>query len=290
MKKIYILLAVIALSAHAFSQDLIVTDEGDSINCKISKVQPGNIYFTFMHQDEARSTLLPFTKVKYYEFRYYRQGEVSKDKIVGYAGYQRLRIAINGGYSYNPAKVNKNVQPDFKDYVKELRSGYHYGGDITYFFEEQMGFGFKYYLFKSNNSLDNIYVEDMEGERRYGKMKDDIKVSFIGPSFSGRFLNRDKSNALILSAALGYMGYTDNKLIVDPYKMTGSTLGTALDIGYDIGLSKNTSIGFQLSLISGYLAEYRWDDGITKETIELEEGDYESLYRIDFSVGLRFGK
>ena len=72
--------------------------------------------------------------------------------------------------------------------------------------------------------------------------------------------------------------------------MTGSTLGISFDIGYDIGLSENLSLGFQLSVLSGTLFEYDWNDGSTTETINLEEGEYESLNRIDFSVGLRFGK
>ncbi len=290
MKKLLVLLAAVILSTPAFSQDLIVTNEGDSINCKITKVKADNIYFTFKHTDEIRSTLLPVSNIQYHQFDYYEQGQVPKNKIVGYINYQRFRIAVNGGYSYNPAKIGSNVPSDFKDYVKDLRSGYHFGGDVTYFFAEQLGFGFKYYLFKATNSLDNIYVDDMDGNRSYGKMSDDITVSLIGPSFSVRFLNHDKSNAFLMSMSMGYMGYTNNKVVVDRYKMTGSSFGTSLDLGYDIGLSESTSLGFQLSLISGYLRKYYLDDGRTKKTVELEKGEYESLYRIDLSVGLRFGK
>ncbi len=51
MKKIFIfaLLAVIANSIVA--QDLIITSEGDSINCKITKVKNDFVYFTFKHND-----------------------------------------------------------------------------------------------------------------------------------------------------------------------------------------------------------------------------------------------
>lgn len=90
--------------------------------------------------------------------------------------------------------------------------------------------------------------------------------------------------------SLGYMGYSNNKVIIDKYKMTGSTMGLSYDIGYNIGLSENVSLGFLISFISGTLFEYDWDDGTTKETIKLEKGEYESLSRIDFSVGLRFSK
>ena len=290
MKNIFIITFLIVLTNSLYSQDLVVTKKGDSINCKITKVKKDNIYFTFKHKDEVRNTLLPMTGVKIHQFDYYQISEVSIEKVVGYENYQRFRIAINGGYSYQTARVAENVPSDFKDYVKELKSGYHFGCDLIYYFSEPLGFGFKYYLFKSSNSLDNIYIDDTDGNRTQGKLSDDLTISFIGPTFSTRLLNHDKSNAFLLNLSLGYMGYSNNKVIIDKYKITGSTVGLSFDIGYDIGLSENLSLGFQVSYLSGTLFKYELSDGITTQTINLEEREYESLNRIDFSIGLRFGK
>ena len=290
MKYIFIITFLIVLTNSLYSQDLVVTKKGDSINCKITKVKKDNIYFTFKHKDEVRNTLLPMTGVKIHQFDYYQISEVSREKVVGYENYQRFRIAINGGYSYQTARVAENVPSDFKDYVKELKLGYHFGYDLIYYFSEPLGFGFKYYLFKSSNSLDNIYIEDTDGNRTQGKLSDDLTISFIGPTFSTRLLNHDKSNAFLLNLSLGYMGYSNNKVKIDKYKITGSTVGLSFDIGYDIGLSENLSLGFQVSYLSGTLFKYELNDGITTQTIDLEEREYESLNRIDFSIGLRFGK
>jgi hypothetical protein len=133
-------------------------------------------------------------------------------------------------------------------------------------------------------------VEDAQGNRRYGKMSDDLSISFIGPVFSTRLLDQHKRNAFISNISIGYMGYYNDKLLIDPVKMTGSTLGVSVDFGYDIRISEKVSLGIQLSLVSGSLSEYSWDDGITKKTIELEPGEFESLNRIDLSLGLRFGR
>lgn len=290
MRKLLILAVLIFVSNSIFSQDLIVTNDGDTINCKITKVKTDNIYFIFKHKDEIRSTLLPVSNIKTHQFDYFQTSEVPKDKVVGYENYQHFRIAINGGYSYQTAKVAESVPTDFKDYIRELKSGYHFGGDLTYYFTEPLGFGFKYYLFKSSNSLDNIYLEDTDGNRTYGKMSDDLTISFIGPTFSTRLLSHDKKNAFLMNLSFGYMGYSNDKVIIDKYKMTGSTMGLSFDIGYDIGLSENLSLGFQISFLTGTLFEYDWNDGTKTETIKLEKGEYESLNRIDFSVGLRFSK
>lgn len=278
------------LTNSIFSQDLIVTNDGDSINCKITKVKTDNIYFTFKHKNETRNTLLPVSGVKDHQFGFYETSEVPKRKGSRYENYQHFRIAVNGGYSYQTGKVSESVPADFKKYIKGLKSGYHFGGDITYYFSEPLGLGVKYYLFKTSNRLDNIYLEDGGGNRTYGTMSDDLSITFIGPSFSTRMLNHDKSNAFLMNVSLGYMGYLNNKILIDNYKMTGSTMGLAFDIGYDIGLSKNLAVGFQVSFITGTLFKYNWNDGTTTQTIKLEKGEYESLNRIDFSVGLRFSK
>jgi len=285
-----IFLLVPLLNNRVTSQDLIITNEGDSINCKITKIKSDFVYFTFKYKDEIRSTLLPMSDLKYHQLDFYHSSEVPKDKVIGYGNYQHFRIAISGGYSYRTAKVGESVPNDFKDYVKELKSGFHFGGDAIYYITEPLGFGVKYFISKSSNSMNNIYVEDTDGNRIYGKMSDDITISFIGPTFSTRFLSHDKRNAFIMNFSLGYMGYSNDKVIVDNYKMTGRTLGMAFDIGYDIGLSEYLSLGFQISYISGTLFEYDWYDGTTTVTIDLEKGEYEGLNRIDFSVGLRFSK
>ncbi len=290
MRKLLVLFFLIFTANTIFSQDLIVTNEGDSINCKITKVKTDNIYFTFKYKNEIRSTLLPLLQIKTHKFNYYAISEVPKGKSVGYENYQHFRLAVSGGYSYQLGQIAESVPYDFVNYTKELKSGYHYGADLTYFFTEPLGFGLKYYLFKTSNSIDNIYIEDLAGNRKYGSMSDDLSISFIGPTFTTRILNHNKKNAFLVNIAFGYMGYNNDKVIIEKYKMTGNSVGLAFEMGYDIELSESLALGFQLSIITGNLFEYQWDDGITKETIKLEKGEFESLSRIDLSVGLRFGK
>ncbi|MCK4661441.1 MAG: hypothetical protein KAT68_01140 [Bacteroidales bacterium] len=290
MRTILILFVFTFFLLSVFSQDLIVTNEGDSINCKITKVKKDYIYFTFKHKEEIRGTLLFLSNVKIYQFDYFQHSEVPKEKVVGYENYQHFRFAFNGGYSYQTAKISESVPSDFKDYVKGLKSGYHFGGDLTYYFKETMGIGFKYFLFKTSNSMYNIFVEDTNGNRKYGKMSDDLTISFIGPTFSTRLLGGNNRNTFLMNFSLGHMGYSNDKIIVDSYKMSGNTMGLAIELGYDIEISENLFLGFQISVISGTLFEYKWNDGTKTETIELENGEYESLNRIDFSIGLRFSK
>lgn len=282
------LVFIIFFSYTIHAQDLIVTKENDSLNCKITKIKTDNIYFTFMHKDEIRSTLLPLSEVKYHQNNFYKTSVVPKDKVVNIQKYNHFRIAVNGGWSYRVAKLSGNISAELEQYVKELKSGYNLGIDLTYFISEPLGIGFKYNNFKSKNEIDDIYITFPDGFTEYGNMSDNISINFIGPFFSTRLLNANKKNAFLLNFGIGYMGYKNDAILISDYTLKGSTLGVSWDIGYDIGLTENLAMGFQFSFLIGTLTEYELSDGLNTETIKLNKDNYESLSRIDLSLGLRY--
>ncbi len=269
-----------------FSQDLIVTTDGDSINCKITKIKGDDIYFTFKYREDIRSTMLPKSSVAYYQNDYFDVSFVPDDIAAMKHEYQRFRISATGGYSYQTARLASSISEDFRGYYNELKSGFHTGGDINYYFTEQLGAGIRVSLFRTSNSMGDIYVEDEFGNRTYGIMSDKLSVLFFGPQVSMRMLNRTKKNALIYNLGVGYINYHDAKTIVTPFDITGSTVGLSAVLGYDIGLSRNLALGFQVSMMTGTLTSYEISDGLTTWENELAEGEYESLSRLDFSVCL----
>lgn len=216
--------------------------------------------------------------------------DVSNNSVITNKGHQKIRIALNGGFSYRTAKLADNIQPDFRDYTQKLKSGYHFGADFTYFYNESFGFGFMCSQFNSSESMDNVYLSDNDGNRLYGKMIDNIKISYFGPSFSTRQYSFKNSNVFYISGSLGYMGFVNDAVFVDDFKLSGKTLGMSLGMGYDVKLSEDLSLGFQFSILRGLMTKYDFIDRGYTEEIKLEKGSYESLNRIDFSIGLVFGK
>jgi hypothetical protein len=289
MRRALVLICISFFTVLCIGQDLIVTNTGDSINCKITKVKPDNIYFTFKYKSEIRNTLLPVTDIKTYQQNYYSKSEIPLDKQFP-GNFKHLRIGLNGGYSLETAKIDASYSDILTKYYKELRSGFNLGASLTYYFSESLGFGFKYSRFMTSNSIDYVQINLGNGNTFSGKLGDDIKISFYGPSFSTRLMNRNKMNAFIFNYSVGYLAYKDNEVFGGPYKVTGGTFGMDLDLGYDVGISKKLSLGFQLSLVSGILTKYTIDDGYSSTTYKLEKDEYESLYRVDFSIGLRFNK
>ena len=276
-------------SAMAYSQDLLITKEGDTLNCKITRIKDNNIYFTFKYKNEIRNTLLPFDKVSYYQYNYYQTTVVPQQAVRDREDYPRFKASVYGGWSYRTAKAASSLTQAQKDYIQKLRSGYFYGLDVSYYFFEQLGAGFLYEKNKSKSSDDNLYVTLPDGSSHRG-INDNISTIFIGPYFSTRLLNNNKKNSLLLNLVIGYLGYEDDMAANNKYSLKGSTVGFKWIVGYDIGIVKNLALGFKLSYLTGLLTQYEFSDGNTTRTIKLDKNNYESLNRIEISVCVSFIK
>lgn len=290
MIKFYAFIACIVISLGGFSQDLIVTTEGDSINCQINAIKKNNFYFTFKHKAEIRETFIPTKEVVSHQKNYYSESIIPVNYKSKSVDYSRVRFGLDYGYSHRTAKVSPNVPRDLQAYVKDLKRGFNLGADLHYFVSEPVGIGIKYVHNQSSNSLNGIYIEDDQGNRRYGTLSDDITITFVGVSLSSRVQNANKTNAFLFGFAMGKMNFRNNFRVVESYVMTGSCFGTSLDLGYDIATSKNFAIGVKLSLIGGVLTNYVLNDGFSSTRVTLDKSEYESLSRIDLSVGIRFIK
>lgn len=309
-KRYAVIMFFIVFAVSLRAQDLIVTNEGDSINCKITNVKSDIIYFTFRSGDEVLNTLLSVGKIDNYVIDYYSTAEVQveaprgvsrevqrevsretpREKNMGKEIYPHFRFAASGGWSYRTARLSPDIQSDFKNYYNKLKSGWHYDLGASYFFSEQLGVGLKYNEFRTSNEID-IYVDFEDGTTEYGSMGDNYRIKFIGPTFSTRLLNSTKKNCLLLELGLGYMDYRDKGHVLSmPVTIKGGTVGTYWSIGYDFGLTENLALGFQISSLSGTLYQITRSSGTQSVTEKLAKDKYENLSRIELSVGLRFNK
>ena len=195
MKKIWIILLMAGLyQTSALAQDLLVTADGDSLNCIITQINGDYVYFTFRYQNEVRHTLLPRTQVRYYQYDYYHTLDIQPLQIVRYKPeIPRWRLTFNAGWSRRTAPFADVLIPAEKEYLKNLRNGLNINLGISYFFSEMYGVGFKYDLFKTSTSL-------------YGGTES-IVINFAGPALAMRFYK--KNNCWFMNYSIGYMGFTD---------------------------------------------------------------------------------
>jgi opacity protein-like surface antigen len=292
MRPFFAIIVIIVSFQTALAQDLIVTDTGDSLNCKITKISNDYIHFTFRYENEIRNTLLSCEQIKFYKKEFFSVPEVPIGMIKNiYGDYQKIRLGVNGGWSYMTAKVSDAVPADFHQYIKDLKSGYHLGADFSYFSSEYIGFGLKYSLFRTKNEVDNVSATDpVTGQVRTGTLKDDITLHYVGPTLCTRLSSANKKTHFVADYSLGYLSYKNNATVIDDFTLTSETLGIMLGLGVDFTIDKNMTLGFLFTYTGGALNHFNYNDGQQTKTIQLDKENLESVSRIDLSVALRWYK
>jgi hypothetical protein len=293
MKNILLITVCIFLVViELHSQDLIVTNDGDSINCTITKISKECIYFTFKHKYEVKNTLLPLDEVMVHKKKYFVTPEIPI-RYVFKTKFPRFRVSIDGGWQCRLAKKTKGMDAHWKEHYSKMRFGVHYDIQAGYFFSEFFGieamfsqqfFGNKLGLFALTDAAENIIV--------LGILNEKITFNYAGANYIIRFFNSDYDDCFSFIFGLGYLGYVDKMIINDTEygKITAATFGINVGLGYDIGKPKNFSIGFKISYMDGLFIKYKQTlAGVTTKEI-IPDGAYEGLGTIKLSVGLRLNK
>lgn len=274
------------LNIKLIAQDLIVTFEGDSINCKITQILDERIFFSYFNKGERVKTMVSMQDVRYYETNYY----VDNMESVPYYrrdGHSAFDVVLGGGYTYRTASIDPNLNQFLKDYIKGIKSGFVIGADAVYYFTDQYGAGLKYNSAFYSNRVDNVIITYPDGTVRNGTVSDRIHISFIGPAFHTRKFTGMTENCLSLSMAIGYMKYYNDSKVIDPIIFNSETLGIAVDASYEFQLGDATSLGVRLSYVTGTLTELDVEDNTGSWKMKLEPGQYESLTRIDAQAVLK---
>ena len=285
IRNLFLCVAYLCLSSSTiFSQDLIVTKEGDSLKCKITGIDKENVYYPFTIANTVMKSEKPVSDVTSFIYDFTPLPEKSRPERN--IDYQHFRIAVQGGLSYRTSKLQENIPDQYKSYMKDLKSGLGYGIDVSGFFLENWGLGIKYHRHQSKNSMDNFSLYLPDGSMVNGMMSDNIKVDFIGPSITSRTYNRARTGCLYSVFSLGYVKYEDEGTLITFLKLKGNTIGLLYDLGYDIILNENVALGIQCSFMTAILKEITLTDGTNTQTENLDKENYENLSHLDLSLGL----
>jgi hypothetical protein len=280
--KLLKLLPAIALlliaGLQAKSQDLLVTNQGDSIKCQIVKMENERIYYLAPGHEPPPETI-PMSNVAAYYYNFYGKSVSNAALLKPGILFPRWRAGLGVGWSQRTAAIADDVPAQLKEYMRNLKSGLSYNADASYFFSEKVGMGIKY----------NQHYSTAEIGSHSQLMRDEIRIHYVGPFLSARLYGKRQKNSLVLNVALGYTAYKDvgsfnNEVIT----ITGQTAAFSYDIIYDLQLTKNLMFGVQVSLTGGALSQFEQTKNGHTETVELPDGEFEGLGRVDFIAGLRY--
>jgi hypothetical protein len=188
------------------------------------------------------------------------------------------------GFGYRLAGLPKDLNQIEKEYYKDLKTGTFYQFDAAFFLKNGFGFGLLYNAMNADASIDNVTVLLNNGVTKTGTVADDITISYYALQCYYRYWQEYHTGFFSGNFGIGYMNYTDNGIVIDPYKRYGGTAGLNISFSYFIALSPEIWIGPHLSYMAGFLSKYTVDDGQTKQTYTLKEDEMESLHHVDISI------
>ena len=202
--------------------------------------------------------------------------------------FDRWRFSVQEGGAYRTARLDPSLNGDMKDYAKKLKRGLVYEADLTFFFSRAYGIGVQY---SNMSSFARQYVTASfdDGSTQTGYLTDKLNIIYAGPFFAVRESTPDGRHRIYGNYGLGMLSYHDAAELIEPFTMTGSTIGYRVELGYDFRLTGKFYIGALLSLTSGVLYDVTVSDATgSRETVKLSSDDAENLSRIALSVGFRW--
>ena len=198
-----------------------------------------------------------------------------------------LRVALQGGYGYRLGKISETGEAVVDQHNQRLKWGFTYGADATWYFDDSFGLGLKFNDMHSK-AEDAVTVTYNDGSQASGMYRDVVDLRFMGVMASSRLVFGNDRWIWMMSYGAGYLSYVDNGRVIDAMSIKGGTLGACVETGIDFRLMNNLYLGASIDAIGGKLSSYQHTQDGKTETVKLEKDQYEGLYHLTASFGLRF--
>ena len=286
--KNFLFFLFILFSNLTFSQDLIVTNQSDSLNCKIKYEKDDYVHFVFKDKkiNKIRETLLHKNQIKDIKRGYYPTPEIVPNENYKENKF-RFEASVGAGLMLGEIEeVNQIAQ----EHTEELSRGLDLSANLAYFLKKlnraSIGFGAKCSFYHSKNTVENIYVSngigDLEGE---------INTFFAAPMGLISISKPYSKVKMVFGVAIG-LAYHERIDEVKganlKVKQYGTNLATAMDLNLDYMISERMAIGINLSMTGISFSELNVEENGRKDTIEAPDGEFFSASRVSIGIGLRF--
>ena len=281
MKRYLFASVCILFCLYAFSQDTIITNSGDTIACKITRISPDFIHFSVF---DRSGILLMRSRLPLSSVHSYNQNDLTAEDEQGSMVEAReedtfipdldrppkFRLALNGGFSYQFA----GYEGFPSSYTNQVRTLWNLGGDIFYYPTPNFGFGLRYARVFTGAEEDfgtppNVITVRDERIRfnNYG-----LTLLYRNQLYEDNFLNYFLTAEII---------HYRTDLLIDgvPAFESASTAGITFGGSYDVILDSSFGIGLGGSVTVATISEINANGNTVIADFPIS--------RIDLSIGLR---
>jgi hypothetical protein len=200
----------------------------------------------------------------------------AREKATKETSLPRWSAGLNGGYAYRLFRAGMVVSHDEQEYIKDLKSGIAFGGDIAYFPWKHVGFGLRYEMYKGEAKRDTSLTEKVTIQHLSGAV---IHRSFL----------KNGKTAILTSLLLGYQPY-ENKSVVGVQQLTfsGKTMNWGVSVGIEQPLSPKFALNLTGTAMMGAIYRLQRKTEFNTETLHLSKDDSVDLSRFSVTLGVRF--
>ena len=292
MKRYLLVIAVFTFSVLSLlSQDRVITIKGDTIYCKIKSIESKRLSIRTESNGKVINRVLPKSYVANFEIGYNRVNEKNEDiKSLPNNRISKFSYSLNFGYSKLTRKVEDLTDDKTFNYNDDLRKGYVFGADVAYNFPRTISIGFRARISKYSAEVNNITVPLSEKIYLLAGQKSYVTTKYFGPTFTGRFVDKSKTNIFNITGSVGYLHYKDEFIVVNINKATGSTVGASLGLGYSYKLYNKNTLDLKLSYFVATVKSLDIKVAEQESTkIDLDNKSEIDLNRFEITVGITFG-
>ncbi|MCF0073224.1 porin family protein [Dyadobacter sp. CY261] len=205
-----------------------------------------------------------------------REKAAVREREAGEPEFSRWSFVLNGGYAYRLFRAGQITSHDEQEYLKDLKSGIAFGGDVAYFPWKHVGFGLRYEMYKGNANLDSSQSEKVTIQHLSGAL---IHRSFLS----------NGKTAILSSLLLGYQPY-ENKSTVgnQPLTFSGKTMNWGVSVGIEQPINNKFALNLTGTAMMGAIYRLQRKTAFSTETLHLSKDDSVDLSRFSLTLGFRF--
>ncbi|WP_143016853.1 outer membrane beta-barrel protein [Dyadobacter soli] len=199
-----------------------------------------------------------------------------REKEADQPDFARWSFGLNGGYAYRLFRAGRITSHDEQEYIKDLKSGIAFGGEVAYFPWKHVGFGVRYEMYKGKANLDSAQSEKVTIQHLSGAL---IHRSFL----------KNGKTAVLTSLLLGYQPY-ENKSTVGAQQFTfsGKTMNWGVSVGIEQPISPKLALNLTGTAMMGAIYRLQRKTAFSTETLHLSKDDSVDLSRFSVTLGIRF--
>jgi hypothetical protein len=301
MRRFFLFSLLLFLFGSVSSQDLIITTELDSIECKVTKQDAEFVYFTYKSETGIQSVLMANEQVKELLISHFKEplsfNATNENSIISSSRpvvvrdetkYSSVHFSGSFIFSRRIASISNELTEFLQDYYTELRGGRGFQGRFHVFVSPDLAIGMQVSTFEASHGvIAELQFDDHPDSVVIGDFNTNVSLLFIGPSIMGRYYFQDSSFLVNYTFAIGYLRFRQEEFIIDTnFLYEGTSFGMNGDLGLEYLLSPNVAIGIGVGYGLGAVSNMDITVNGQTESIDLDEP--EGLARINFFTGLRF--